>query len=195
VAAQIANVIPADSLRQRADVRAAEERINAALYAVDAAQAARKPSFKLGGSVGLTALTLAGLSNGAAIATQILGSVSLPVLDGGASQAQVRAQQAVLSQTQATYQNTVLSALKEVEDALITLRNDRARIGYLQQAASAADSAALLAQNRYGSGLIDFQTVLQTQRTLLAAQDSVAGLQAELSSDHVRLIKTMGGGW
>ena len=195
VATQLVDVIPADSLRQRADVRAAEARITAALAAVDAAQAARLPSFRLGGSVGLTALTLAGFSNGAALATQILGSVSVPVLDGGASKAQVRAQQAVLAQTRASYQSTLLTALQEVEDALIALRNDRERLGYLQQAASAADNAALLAQNRYSSGLIDFQTVLQTQRTLLGAQDSVASLQADLSSGHVRLIKAMGGGW
>ena len=153
------------------------------------------PKFKLGGSVGLTALTLAGLNNGAAVATQILASMSVPVLDGGAAKAQVRAQQAVLAQTRATYQNTVLTALKEVEDALIALQHDRERLRHLQQAASAADNAALLAQNRYGSGLIDFQTVLQTQRTLLSAQDSVAGVQADLGSGHVRLIKAMGGGW
>ena len=131
----------------------------------------------------------------AALATQILGSVSVPVLDGGASKAQVRAQQAVLAQTRASYQSTLLTALQEVEDALIALRNDRERLGYLQQAASAANNAALLAQNRYSSGLVDFQTVLQTQRTLLGAQDSVASLQADLSSGHVRLIKAMGGGW
>jgi NodT family efflux transporter outer membrane factor (OMF) lipoprotein len=195
VASQAADVIPADSLRQRADVRAAEARITAALAAVDAADAARLPSYRLGGSVGLTALTLAGFSNGAALATQILGSVSVPLLDGGASKAQVRAQVAVLAQTRANYQSTLLTALKEVEDAMVALRHDRERLVHLQQAASAADNAALLAQNRYSSGLIDFQTVLQTQRTLLGAQDSVASLQADLSSGHVRLIKAMGGGW
>lgn len=195
VDSQAADVIPADSLRQRADVRAAEARITAALAAVDAADAARLPSYRLGGSVGLTALTLAGFSNGAALATQILGSVSVPLLDGGATKAQVRAQRAVLAQTRANYQSTLLKALQEVEDALIALRHDRERLGYLQQAASAADNAALLAQNRYSSGLIDFQTLLQTQRTLLGAQDSVASLQADLSSGHVRLIKAMGGGW
>ncbi|MGB4359133.1 MAG: efflux transporter outer membrane subunit [Rhodoferax sp.] len=195
VATQRADVIPADSLRQRADVRAAEERITAALAAVDAAEAARLPKFKLGGSVGLTALTLAGFSNGAALATQILGSVSVPLLDGGAAKAQVRAQQAVLAQTRANYQNTLLTALQEIEDALVALQHDRERLDYLQQAASAANNAALLAQNRYNSGLIDFQTVLQTQRTLLGAQDSVASLQADLSSGHVRLVKAMGGGW
>ena len=195
VATQRAEVIPADRLRQRADVRAAEERITAALAAVDAAEAARLPKFKLGGSVGLTALTLAGFSNGAALATQILGSVSVPLLDGGAAKAQVRAQQAVLAQTRANYQNTLLTALQEIEDALVALQHDRERLDYLQQAASAADNAALLALNRYNSGLIDFQTVLQTQRTLLGAQDSVASLQADLSSGHVRLVKAMGGGW
>ncbi len=195
VANSVAEVIPANSLRQRADVRAAEARITAALAAVDAAQAARKPSFRLGGSLGLTALTLAGLGNGAALATQVLGSVSIPVLDGGAAQAQVRVQQAALEQTRAAYQNTMLTALKEVEDALITLHHDRLRLDHLQQAAAAAQHAALLAQNRYSSGLIDFQTVLQTQRTLLSAQDSHANQQAQLSNDHVRLIKAMGGGW
>lgn len=195
VAAHAANEISAEALRQRADVRAAEERITAALAAVDAAEAARKPSFRLGGSVGLTALTLAGLSSGATLASQVLASVTVPVLDGGAAIAQVQAQQAVLEQTRAAYQNTVLTALKDVEDALVTLRNDQQRASYLQQAAEAAQNADLLAQNRYSSGLIDFQTVLQTQRTLLSAQDSVASIQADLSSDHVRLIKAMGGGW
>ena len=55
--------------------------------------------------------------------------------------------------------------------------------------------AALLAQQRYASGLIDFQTVLQTQRTLLTAQDNVATNLANISSDHVRLYKALGGGW
>jgi len=191
----VAEVISANSLRQRPDVRAAEARITAALAAVDAAQAARKPNFRLGGSLGLSALTLAGLSSGATLATQVLGSVSIPVLDGGALRAQVRVQQAALAQTRANYQNTVLTALKEVEDALISLRNNRTRLGHLQQAATAALQADLLAQDRYSSGLIDFQTVLQTQRTVLNAQDSLASLQAQLGSDHVRLVKAMGGGW
>jgi NodT family efflux transporter outer membrane factor (OMF) lipoprotein len=195
ISTRTADEIAAESLRQRADVRAAEERITAALASVSAAQAASKPSFRLGGSVGLTALTLAGLSNGAALATQVLGSVSVPVLDGGASKAQVQVQQAVLEQARANYQNTLLTALKEVEDALVTLRNDRLRFGYLQQAANAANNAESIAKNRYSSGLIDFQNLLQTQRTLLSAQDGVVSLQAELGSDHVRLIKAMGGGW
>jgi NodT family efflux transporter outer membrane factor (OMF) lipoprotein len=187
--------IPAETLRQRADVRAAEYRIRAALARVDAADAARYPSFSLGGSLSLNALTLAGLSNGATLATGLLASVSVPLIDGGAGKSKVLAQEAALEQTRADYQNTVLTALKEVEDALIALKNDRDRLVLLQQAATSARNADLLAQNRFASGLIDFQTVLQTQRSLLSAQDSVASLQAGLGADHVRLVKALGGGW
>jgi outer membrane protein TolC len=191
----IITAIPANALRQRADVRAAEHRIQTALSRVDAADAARYPSFNLGGSLSLSALTLAGLTNGASLVGSVLGSLSVPLFDAGAGKSQVLAQEAALEQARAAYQNTVLTALKEVEDALASLQGNRQRLQFLQQAATAAANADLLAQNRYSSGLIDFQTVLQTQRTLLGAQDSVASLQAEISSDHVRLIKAMGGGW
>jgi NodT family efflux transporter outer membrane factor (OMF) lipoprotein len=189
------SVIPADTLRQRADVRAAEHRIQAALFRVDAADAARYPSFNLGGALSLNSLTLAGLSNGATLAGSLLGGVSVPLFDAGAGKAQVLAQEAALEQERAAYHSTVLTALKDVEDALVAIDGDRERMKSLQQAATAAENAALLAQNRYSSGLIDFQTILQTQRTLLSAQDSVASAQADLSSDHVRLIKALGGGW
>ncbi|WP_180131970.1 efflux transporter outer membrane subunit [Rhodoferax sp. BLA1] len=187
--------IPAETLRQRSDVRAAEYRIRAALARVDAADAARYPSFKLGGSLSLSALTLAGLGNGATLVSSLLGSVSVPLIDGGAAKSRVLAQEAALEQARASYQNTVLTALKEVEDALMALKNDRERLVLLQQAATAARNADLLAQNRFASGLIDFQTVLQTQRTLLSTQDSVANQQATLGADHVRLVKALGGGW
>lgn len=187
--------VPADTLRQRADVRAAEYRIQAALARVDAADAARYPSFSLGGTLSLNAATLAGLGNGATLAGKLLGSVAIPLFDAGAAQGQLLAQQAVLEQARAAYQSTVLTALKDVEDALIALDKDQERLKQLQDAADAAEVAALLAQNRYASGLIDFQTVLQTQRTLLSAQDSAASAQADHSADHVRLIKALGGGW
>jgi NodT family efflux transporter outer membrane factor (OMF) lipoprotein len=187
--------IPAQTLRQRPDVRAAELRIRAALERVSAADAARYPGFSINGSVGLNALTLGALTSGASVASALLGSVSVPLFDGGAARAQVRAQEAALEQARASYQAVVLTALKDVEDALVALTGDRTRLTHLQSASTAASNAALLAQNRYSSGLIDFQTVLQTQRTLLSTQDSVASATADISTDHVRLYKALGGGW
>ena len=95
----------------------------------------------------------------------------------------------------ASLQGTALTALKEVEDALLALRGDRERLARQQAAAEAAANAELLARQRYQSGLIDFRTVLDTQRSLLSSQDSVASTQATLSADHVRLYKALGGGW
>jgi outer membrane protein TolC len=187
--------IPAQTLRQRPDVRAAEHRISAALARVSAADAARYPSFSISGSLGVGAVTLAGLTNGASVANALIGSVSVPLFDGGAARAQVRAQEAALEQARVGYEAVVLTALQDVEDALVALAGDRARLVRLESAATAAGNAALLAQNRYSSGLIDFQTVLQTQRTLLTAQDSVASARADIGADHVRLYKALGGGW
>jgi outer membrane protein TolC len=153
------------------------------------------PSFKLGGSLGLSAMTLGALSDGASLVASLLASASWPVFDGGAANAQLRAQQAALEQARLAYQAAVLTALTEVEDALVALRGDRERLLRLQNASSAADIAATLARQRYSSGLADFQTVLETQRTRLGTQDSVATARASVSTDHVRLYKALGGGW
>lgn len=187
--------LPAETLRQRPDVRAAELDLAAGLARVAQADAARRPSFHLGGSLGLSALTLGGLSAGGAVAASLLGSVSLPIFDGGAGRASVRAQQAAYEQARAAWQASVLGALQDVENALVGLRGDRERVERLQLAAGAADTAAQLARQRYASGLIDFQVVLDTQRSQLSAQDGVATALAAVSTDHVRLFKALGGGW
>ncbi len=187
--------IPADTLRQRPDVRVAQERVQAALARVSQADAARYPSLRLSGSLGLRALTLGALGDSASLVHSLLGSVAVPLFDGGATQAQVQVQQAALEQARQAYQLAVLTALKEVEDALVALQGEAARLAHLQQATQAAGNAALLAQQRYASGLIDFASVLETQRTQLATQDALATSQANLGSNHVRLFKALGGGW
>lgn len=187
--------MPAETLRQRPDVRAAEHQVSAALARVGQADAARYPSFRLGGSLGLSALTLGTLGGSGALVSTLLGSVSGPLFDGGAGFAQVRAQQAALEQARLSYRATVLTALKDVEDALVALGGNRERLLRLRDASDAAANAALLARQRYSSGLVDFQTVLETQRSLFSTQDAVATTTTELSADHVRLYKALGGGW
>ena len=193
--AQLALAIPAETLRQRPDVIAAEARVAAALARVSQADAARYPGFRLGGSLGLRALTLGTLTQGSSVVGAMLASISVPLLDGGAARAQLRVQQEGLEQARQGYVAVVLTALQEVEDALAALHGDMQRRERLQAAAEAAANAALLAQQRYASGLVDFQTVLETQRSQLSAQDSLASARATLTADHVRLYKALGGGW
>ncbi|SFM26153.1 efflux transporter, outer membrane factor (OMF) lipoprotein, NodT family [Rugamonas rubra] len=192
--AELVLSLPADTLRQRPDVRAAEHRLNAALARVSQADAARYPAFRLEGSIGLRGLGI-GSSNGTDLLRALLASVTGQAFDGGAARAQVRLQQGVLAQSEAAYRGVVLTALQEVEDALSAIGGERERLRRLGNAADAAGNAALLARQRYSSGLVDFQTVLETQRSLYASQDGVASTAAALSADHVRLYKALGGGW
>lgn len=194
--AALALSLPADTLRQRPDVGTASHRLEAALARLDQSEAARYPSLQISGSVGLSALTLSGLgSGGATLANALLASISMPLFDGGTTRARIEAQDAAVEQARLSYQGAVLTALQEVEDALVAIRGDRERLERLQTAADAAANAELLARQRYGSGLIDFSAVLDTQRTLLSAQDSLASARASFSAGHVRLYKALGGGW
>ena len=147
-------------------MRAAELKVRSAWSRVAVADAARYPSFSLSGSLGLSSLTLGSLTDSASLVRSLLASVSAPLFDGGAAKAQVRAQEAALDQARASYQDAVLTALQDVEDALVAIQGDRERLARLQAAATAAANAELLARQRYQSGLIDFATVLGTQRSL-----------------------------
>jgi NodT family efflux transporter outer membrane factor (OMF) lipoprotein len=189
----LALTIPADTLRRRPDVRAAEQQVLASTARVTQADAARAPRFRLSGNIGLQALSLGGLGGSASQVGALLASVAL--WDGGAGLAQVQAQQAALDQARSHYRATVLSALREVEDALVALEGDRLRLLRLEQATEAAGNAALMAIQRYRSGLVDFQTVLATQRVQLSSQNSLASASTDLGADHVRLYKALGGGW
>ncbi len=186
---------PAETLRRRADVRAAERQVAAALSRVDEAEAQRRPSFSIGGSLGLSAITLGALTQGGSVVASLLGSISLPIFDGGAGRALVLSQQAALAQAQQQHRAAVLTALQQVEDALVALRGDRLRLQSLRTAAAAAATAADLARQQFGTGLVDFQTVLETQRTQFSTQDAVVAAATDIGIDHVNLFRALGGGW
>ncbi|MBW8370946.1 MAG: efflux transporter outer membrane subunit [Thiobacillus sp.] len=194
VPAQIAVGIPADTLRQRPDVRAAERKLAAETARVGVAEAARYPSFTLSGSIGLEALTLGALGNGGATSS-LLAGITSPVFNAGRLRAQVEIQDAVREQAQVSYEQAVLTALQEVENALVALARNRERVEALAIAAESARNAAELARQRYSAGLIDFQSVLDTERSVLSAEDSLASARADGVLALIRLYKALGGGW
>lgn len=192
---RIAVGIPADTLRQRPDVRAAERRLAAETARVGVAEAARYPAFDLSGSIGLEALTLGGLGNSGAATSSLLAGITGPIFNAGRLRAQVEIQDAVREQAQVTYEQTVLTALQEVENALVALARNRERVEALAIAAESAGNAAQLARQRYSAGLIDFQSVLDTERNVLSAEDSLASSRADGVLALIRLYKALGGGW
>jgi len=191
---QVAVGIPADTLRQRPDVRAAERKLAAETARVGVAEAARYPSFNLFGTLGLESLTLNSLGIGAATSS-IGADVTAPIFDGGRRRAQVEVQDAVREQAQVAYEQTVLAALQEAENALVDLARNRERGAALANAVASARSAADLARLRYGAGLIDFQSVLSSERSALVLEQSLARNRADEVLALIRLYKALGGGW
>ena len=190
----LALAIPAATLRQRPDVLAAEWQLRAAGERVSQADAQRKPAVQLRASLAWSAATLGSLGSIDA-ARSLVASIGQTLFDRGRLNAQLAAQEAAFDAAQQSYRARVLTALQEVEDALSALAASRDRVAALDAALLSTRDAVLLANNRYTSGLIDFQTVLDTQRTLLNVQDSLASAQTELATNHVRLYKALGGGW
>lgn len=193
VPAEIGVGIPADTLRQRPDVAAAERRLAAETARIGTETAALYPSFNLSGSFGWKALTLGSLGSG--VTAGVLGSVAQTVFDAGRIRSRIGIQTAVQEQALAAYEKTVLTALEDVENALSAYANSRQRQSALANARTAARNAAQLARQQYESGLVDFQKVLDTQRTLLSTEDSLASTEAEGLSALIGTYKAMGGGW
>lgn len=192
---ELAIGVPADVLRQRPDVRAAERRLAAQTAQIGVAAASRYPDFTLSGSIGLEALTFGDLFTTAARTAQGLARAGWTVFDAGRSRARVGVETALQEQTLAAYEAAILTALQDVENALSAAANDRTRQQALQAAESAGLSALRLARDRYAAGLVDFPTVLDAQRSLFTVQGSLASCRADVTIDLVRLYKAVGGGW
>ncbi len=190
----IAVGIPAETLRQRPDVRAAEQQVVAATARLAQARAARYPSFSLRGSIGTDTVTGA-LTGGTSVIASLVGSAIQTIFDGGRIRQQIAIQDAAQEQAVVAYESAVLTALEEVENALVAIEKNRERIAALTTSVEASRNAASLARQQYQAGLADFQTVLDTERSVLSAEDSLANTQASRTTAVIQLYKALGGGW
>lgn len=187
--------LPAELLRARPDVRAAEWAISAESARLAQRQAQALPTFSISGSLALQAASAAALGTGAAVATSIAAAVRWPLWDGGANRAQQAAQQAVLERGRIAYEAAVLTALQDVENALAALRASQAQRERLEAADEAARNALLLARQQYQAGLVDFTTLLDAQRTALSIATNLASARTAEGLNLVLLYKGLGGGW
>jgi len=187
--------IPADTLRQRPDVRAAERRVEAQTARLDQARAARYPSLRLTGFLGLQAASLGGLSASGATTNSLLAGVTAPIFESGRIRSNIEVQDAVLEQDRLAYEKAVLDALQEVENALVSVSNFSQRQAELARAGASARQALELARQQYSAGLADFQTVLDSQRTVLSLDDQLATSEGDHSTALIQLYKALGGGW
>lgn len=193
--AEVAVGVPADLLRRRPDVRTAERQLATQTAQIGVAKAQLYPSFSLAGTLGLESLEYANLYSTSARAAQGLAKAAWTLFDGGSIRQNIKLQTAKQEEALSFYESTVLTALKDVESALVDYANEQIRRESLKAAVKAGRSAFELARDQYNSGLVSFQAVLDTQQSLLSTQDQLAVSQAKVTSNLISLFKALGGGW
>jgi len=191
----IAAGIPSEMLQRRPDISQALALRSAAFAQTGVAQAAFYPQIRLTGAAGLASSDLTSLISAPARLFSLGPSISIPVLDSGRNQANWRAAQAGLDEAQANFQQKILIALREVDDALSELTHRRMTAQAQQQAITAASRATRVARLRYEKGAASYLEVTDTERTQLAAERALAQTRAAQWVATVQLVRSLGGGW
>jgi NodT family efflux transporter outer membrane factor (OMF) lipoprotein len=187
--------IPADLLRRRPDVRAAEMAAATQSAAIGVSQADLYPHFVIAGSIGVAGETFSDQFESGSGNGYIAPFISWDIFNYGRIKNNVRVQDARFEQLAVAYQNSVLNAAREVQDGLLGFLRTQERVGYLTDAVDASQRAAELALIQYRQGAIDYTRVLDTQTALLQQQDALTTSRGEIVINLVSVYKALGGGW
>ena len=187
--------IPVHLLQQRPDVLAAGHRLAEAGHHIDVRRAALLPSLSLAGTIGLQTTDVAGLFDVRQWFSNLAANLLAPVFDGGRLGSEVARAQARFDELAAAYGRTVVTAVNEVETALITLRNERRRRDLLAARHAEAQSSTALRSERYAAGLGGYAAFLDASRTLLDVESALVGSERDLAVARLAVHRALGGAW
>jgi len=187
--------IPADLLRRRPDVRAAEMAAATQSAAIGVSQADLYPHFVIAGSLGVAGESFSEQFKSGSGTGFITPFIKWDILNYGRIKNNVRVQDARFEQLAVAYQNSVLNAAREVQDGLLGFLRTREQVGYLTQAVTASERATQLALIQYREGAVDYTRVLNTQTALLQQQDALTAQRGQVVTSLVSVYKALGGGW
>lgn len=187
--------IPSDVLVSRPDVRSSERQLAQATAKIGKAQADRYPSLKITGSIDTSATNVTDLGKKSTIEWSFGPTLSIPIFQGGQLKAAVDVAKAQRDQYFFAYQSAVLSALEDVENAIISLNMSRARTSELALSVSRYSEAAKFSRELYSAGTSDLFDVLDADRSLYSAQENLIQAKANVASYYIALNKALGGGW
>ncbi|MCZ3374319.1 efflux transporter outer membrane subunit [Rhizobium sp. AG207R] len=192
---EVATGIPADILVSRPDVRSAERQLAQYTAKIGEAEADRYPSISLTGSISSTATSIADLGKKSSIGWSFGPSVTIPLFKGGQLKAAVDIAKAERDQYYIAYQSAVLTAMQDVEDAIVSLTQERLKNGKLASSAASYRKATILSHELNAAGAVDYLNVLDAERSLYSAESSLIQSTANIASDYISLNKALGGGW
>ena len=187
--------IPAEALRRRPDIRAAEMQLAAQVARTKNAESDLYPKLHLIGSIGIESLSTGSLFDGDSFGFSIGPKITWPIFHGGAIRRNIQVQTAREEQYLAAYEQTVLQAVAEVRNALVANTQESERNAALSRGIEAARSALEVARDKYRNGLTDFNNVIGAQAALLSLQDSQVTSEGQMAVNIVQIFKALGGGW
>ena len=187
--------LPSELLRRRPDVIAAEADLHAAVANVGVAVADLYPRFSLTGSLSSRGGDFGQLFRENNNAWSLGGNLLQPLFRGGALRATVRAQKAAAEQAAETYRKTLITAVSEVEDALIAYGSYTSQMQYLHKENNANREAFQLSRTLYINGETDFLNVITAQRSWLSSEESLVTMKQNIRKAVVQLARALGGGW
>ena len=187
--------IPSDMLRRRPDIRSAEAAAHAATANIGVAVADLFPKFTLNGSISQQSAKLSDWLSPSARVSSFGPSFNWALFQGGSIQANVRVQQALRDQSLLAYRKSVLTALQEVENAMVAGSNEHKRRASLAEAVIANRRAVELSSKLYTAGQTDFLNVLNAQRSLLQSESELTLSNLAMATNLIALYKALGGGW
>lgn len=187
--------LPSELLERRPDLIAAERRVAAAMDSLDAAKAARLPSFSLSAGVNGASQDLADVLNPSNLAWRAAANLLAPLIDGGARKTQVEINTAEKEAAIEAYAGTALKAFSEVEQALAEGRTLSQRKGFLETAADSSKEALRLARLQYDEGEIDLLSVLQIQSSEFESKSNLLTMRRLELDQFVDLSLALGGDW
>ena len=187
--------LPSELARRRPDVREAEARLHAATADIGVAKAAFFPTVKLSGSVGLQSVLFDPLLSFNARQFAVGPGITVPIFESGRLKATLHLTEARQKEAALSYQQVVLRALHEVDNALTAYRSEQARHRQLTEAVAENRHALILARARYAQGVAGFLEVLDAQRNAQANELLEAESITAVSGNLVALYKALGGGW
>jgi outer membrane protein, multidrug efflux system len=187
--------LPSDLLQRRPDVQRAERELAAATARIGVAKADYFPKFSLTGFTALESISASDWFDYGSRAWSAGPTVQWQLFEAGRIRANVRVQNARQEEALDTYQQTVLVALEDAENALTAYAKEQVRRQSLSQSVDANQQALELSTQLYKSGLADFLHVLDSERSLYAAQDALVQSDQAVSLNLVQLYKALGGGW
>ncbi len=187
--------LPAELLRRRPDIRQAELLLAAQTAQVGVATAELYPRFILFGRVGAETIEASQAFDSGSVTYSIGPSIRWRLFDRNRVRSAIAVENARVNQALVRYEQTVLIAVEEVENAYVSYHRQAERNDYLAEAVTAYRSTVALAIERYSQGATDFQNVLDAQRSLLAVEDQLAESDAILTKELVFLYRSLGGGW